>query len=74
MFSAEEAEEERVRTLRSLQEEGESTEAGQGEAQVILRAAGLESQLQEPLHESKQGWLPSQLWVFPTLFWPYLQK
>ena len=58
IFSAEETEEERVRTLRPLQEEGESTEAGQGEAQVILRAAGLESQLQEPLHESKQGWLP----------------
>ena len=38
LFSAEETEEERVRTLRSLQEEGESTEAGQGEAQVILRA------------------------------------
>ena len=48
----EEAEEEWVRPLWALQEEG-SAQAGQGEAQVILRAAGLlESQFQESLHQS----------------------
>ena len=53
LLSAEEAEEEWVRTLRALQEEGESgSKAWQREAQVILHRTGLESQFQESLHQS----------------------